>query len=102
MYSHHKIIPATERDAEIILERNMAGSASQMQNIMGGYNMVSSNVDDLLAPSTVSMIILFGSIMFATAAMAARELLRGDRRGTSLILLELLLLFCSSFGCPHR
>ena len=72
----------------------MAGSASQM-HYMGGYNMVSSNVDDLLAPSTVSMIILFGSVIFATAAMATRELLRGDKRGTSAYLAGIIvLLFC--------
>lgn len=39
---------------------------------------------DGLAPSTVAMIILFGSITFATVGMASRAWLWGDKRGVYL------------------
>ena len=46
---------------------------------------LADNLDpfDDIAPSTVAMIILFGSIIFATAGMAARDWLGGDKRAIS-------------------
>ena len=38
---------------------------------------------DDIAPSTVAMIILFGSIIFATIGMGTRDWLMGDKRALS-------------------
>lgn len=49
------------------------------------FRQLADNLDpfDDIAPSTVAMIILFGSIIFATAGMAARDWLGGDKRAIS-------------------
>lgn len=60
-------------------------------NAVGGgrgihpLRQLADNLDpfDDIAPSTVAMIILFGSIIFATAGMAARDWLVGDKRAIS-------------------
>ena len=51
-----------------------------------GGGVPSRNNDDPfdgVAPSTVAMVILFGSIMFATVGMTTRAVLWGDKRGMS-------------------
>ena len=59
-------------------------------------NLPFSDVDplDAIAPSTVAMVILFGSIMFATVAMATRALLWGDKRGDWCSFVLCISLFC--------
>lgn len=49
-----------------------------------------SNADPLesMAASTVSMLILFGSLTFATVGMMTRTLLSGDKRGVSYSFLQ--------------
>ena len=49
--------------------------------------LASDDVDPLedIAASTVAMIILFGSLTFATVSMMTRILLLGDKRGACLV-----------------
>jgi len=63
----------------------------QIEAVGGGRGIIhplrhsSDNLDpfDDIAPSTVAMIILFGSIIFATVGMATRDWLIGDKRAIS-------------------
>ena len=61
------------------------GSSSETVYATIGGGVSSINYDDDIfdgvAPSTVAMVILFGSIMFATVGMATRAWLWGDQRG---------------------
>lgn len=62
----------------------------QIEAVGGGRGVkplqhLADNLDpfDEIAPSTVAMIILFGSIIFTTVGMAARDWLIGDKRAIS-------------------
>lgn len=81
--SNQHTLPISSREGISSFANPMATRTSPTLVSVSPLPLFKVDVDPLdgIAPSTVAMIILFGSLTFATVGMAAKAWMTGDKRG---------------------